>query len=104
MKKLEVTVSTDTLLLLTKILTPLPKFMLNTQDVSATINYLAVFINFVLIACPEQQAGTAPWVIAISIIIPLLVLGILLIILLKTLLLLSVWYPFSRIITIIVEI
>lgn len=41
-------------------------------------------------ACPEQSAGTAPWIIALGIIIPLLILGFCLLLILKLLLLLWV--------------
>ena len=49
-----------------------------------------MYISCMCLACTEQSEGTAPWIIAIGIIIPLLVLGVLLLLLLKLLLLLVV--------------
>ena len=46
-------------------------------------------------ACPEAVVGTAPWIIAIAIIIPLLVLGLLALLLLKVLLLIFVSHNYT---------
>nr|AAB66911.1 integrin subunit betaPo1 [Ophlitaspongia tenuis] len=54
---------------------------------ATTDNFTAVHVEYAR-SCPDQQGGTAPWIIAISIIIPLIVLGLLLLLLLKGLLLL----------------
>ena len=45
-------------------------------------------------ACPEPAVSTAPWIIAIAIIIPLLVLGLLALLLLKVLLLIYVSHAY----------
>jgi len=55
------------------------------------------FFMYVISGCPEPSTGTAPYIIILGIIIPLLVLGVLALILLKVLLLVivSTWFSMT---------
>ena len=55
---------------------------------------LYISLSLSLPACPEPAVSTAPWIIAIAIIIPLLVLGLLALLLLKVLLLIFVSHAY----------